>query len=153
MLMKIHCSYAVFWCECTWVLEKSGISLVVSVPWSAGYVRRRTVKIFFCISDTNSMRAEQAQLVTAHTNRIGSLDPSVGLHIIPGRICMTSTENHLVTCMLWKENLSYKFFSTVWDALGKMCLALTYQSQGEFTRPDSKKLEKHQRSCGVALLF
>lgn len=133
MLMKTHCSYAVFWCECTWVLEKSGIYLLASVPWNAAYVRRRTVKIFFFTSDSNSVRAEQAQLVTAGTNRIGSSDPNVGLHIVPGRICMTSTEDHLVACMLWEENSSYKFFSTVWDALGKMCLALTYKSQGELT--------------------
>lgn len=150
--MKIHCSYAGFWCECTWVLEKSGIFLIVSVPWNAAHVRRRTVKIFFYISDANSMRAEQAQLLTAHAIRIGSSDPNVGLCIVPGLICMTSTEHHLVACMLWKENWSYKFFHTVWGALGKTCLALMYKSQAEFTHPESKNLEK-QKSCGVALPF
>lgn len=63
MLMKVQCSFAVFSCKCTWVLEKSGISVTGSVPWNSAYVRRRTVKIFFCISNSNSMRAEQAQLV------------------------------------------------------------------------------------------
>lgn len=66
------------------------------------------------------MRSEQAQLVAGPTNRIGSSDPSVGLHIVRGHICMSASENHLAACMLWKENLSYTFFSTVWDTLGKM---------------------------------
>lgn len=90
--------------------------------------------------------------MAAHTDRIGSSHPNVGLLVGPGHICMTSTENHLVACMLWKENLSYRFFSTAWDAFGKMCLALSSKSRGEFTHPESKKLEK-QKSCGVVLCF
>lgn len=35
------------------------------------------------------------------------------------------TENHVVTCMLWK-NSSYRFFSAIWDALGKDVLVLVY---------------------------
>lgn len=30
-LMKILCNFAVFWCECTGVLEKSGIARIVRV--------------------------------------------------------------------------------------------------------------------------
>ena len=50
----------------------------------------------------NLVRAEQARLVTARTNRIGSSEPNVGLHLGPGRIYVTSTANHVVTLTLWK---------------------------------------------------
>lgn len=94
------------------------------------------------------MRVEQAQLVTAHTDRTGSSDPNVGLCIVPGRSCMTSTENHLVACMLWKENFSYTFFSAIWDALDKVYVTW-------YTSPrvsESEKLEK-QKSLELHCIF
>lgn len=95
------------------------------------------------------MKVEQAQLVTAHTNRTGSSDPNVGLHIVPGHICMTSTENHLAACMLWKENLSYMFFrGCTWQGV----CDLMYKSQGEFAYPESEKLEK-QKSLELHCIF
>lgn len=74
------------------MLEKSGISLTAVSHEMQLYVRR-TVKMF---SDTSPVREEQAQLVMAHTDRTGSSESDVGLHIVPGCICMASTENHLL---------------------------------------------------------